>query len=90
MHQFMNWRHSRDLAGGLISNLASHQLDVCAWFLVGVPKSVMASGGNDYFKEREVFDNSMAILEYETPSGTVRAFAQVLGTTAGTGGYYER
>lgn len=90
MHQFMNWRHYRDLAGGPTCHLASHQLDVCAWFLGGVPKTLMASGGNDFFKDREVFDNMMAILEYETATGTVRAFSQVLGTTHGTGGFFER
>jgi hypothetical protein len=63
---------------------------VCAWFLGGVPKSVMAFGGNDYFKDREVFDDIMAILEYETAAGSVRAFSQVLGTTQGNGSYFER
>jgi predicted dehydrogenase len=90
MHQFMNWRHFRNLAGGPFCDLASHQLDVCAWFLGGVPKSLMASGGNDFFKDREVFDDMMAILEYETATGTVRAFSQVLGAAEGYGGYYER
>ena len=90
MHQFMNWRHYRNLAGGPCCHLASHQLDVCAWFLGGIPKTLMASGGNDFFKDREVFDNMMAIIEYETTAGTVRAFSQVLGTTLGRGGYFER
>jgi predicted dehydrogenase len=90
MHQFRNWRHFRDLATGPVCSLASHQLDVCAWFLGGVPKTLMASGGNDFFKDREVFDSAMAILEYETESGIVRAFSQVLGTTEGRGGFFER
>ena len=90
MHQFMNWRHCRDLAGGPICDLASHQLDVCAWFLGGSPKSVMAVGANPYYREREVFDDVMATLQYDTADGPVQVFCQVLGTCQGVGGYFER
>jgi hypothetical protein len=47
----------------------------------------MASGGTDYYKS-EWYDNILSIYEYDTPSGTVRAFYQVLNTT-GHGGFYE-
>ena len=89
MHAFMNWRFYRDLSGGPISDLGAHQIDVFNWFLGCQPKSVFASGGNDYFKEREHFDNVMAIFEYDTPQGVVRAFYQVLTTTSSGGGFYE-
>ncbi len=89
MHQFMNWRTYRDLSGGPISDLGAHQIDIFAWFLGVQPKSVFASGGNDYFKEREQFDNVMAIFDYDTPQGGVRAFYQVLTTTSAGGGYFE-
>ena len=89
MHQFMNWRFYRDLSGGPISDLGAHQIDVFNWFLGATPKSVFASGGNDYFKEREHFDNVMAIFEYDTPQGGVRAFYQVLTTTSSGGGFWE-
>lgn len=89
MHQFMNWRFYRDLSGGPISDLGAHQIDVFNWFLHARPKSVFASGGNDYFKKREHFDNVMAIFEYDTPQGNVRAFYQVLTTTSAGGGFYE-
>ncbi|MGA0853468.1 MAG: Gfo/Idh/MocA family oxidoreductase [Luteolibacter sp.] len=89
MHQFMNWRTYRDLSGGPISDLGAHQIDIFNWFLGGAPKSVFASGGNDYFKTREHFDNVMTIFDYETPQGGVRAFYQVLTTTSAGGGYYE-
>ncbi|MFK7911008.1 MAG: Gfo/Idh/MocA family oxidoreductase [Akkermansiaceae bacterium] len=90
MHQFMNWRFYRDLSGGPISDLGAHQIDVYNWFLGTQPKSVFASGGNDYFKDREHFDNVMAIFEYDTPQGSVRAFYQVLTTTSAGGGFFER
>ena len=89
MHQFMNWRFYRDLSGGPISDLGAHQIDVFGWFLNCKPKSVYASGGNDYFKTREHFDNVMAIFEYDAPQGPVRAFYQVLTTTSAGGGFYE-
>ena len=89
MHQFKNWRFYRALSGGPISDLGAHQIDVFNWFLGAVPKSVVASGGNDYFTEREHFDNVMAIFEYDTPQGGVRAFYQVLTTTSAGGGYWE-
>lgn len=89
MHQFKNWRFYRDLSGGPISDLGAHQIDVFNWFLGARPKSVFASGGNDYFREREHYDNVMAIFEYETPQGNVRAFYQVLTTTSSGGGFYE-
>lgn len=89
MHQFMNWRTYRDLSGGPISDLGAHQIDIFNWFLGVSPKSVFASGGNDYFKTRQHFDNVMTIFDYETPQGGVRAFYQVLTTTSAGGGYYE-
>jgi predicted dehydrogenase len=89
MHKFMNWRLYRDLSGGPISDLGAHQIDIFNWFLGTLPKSVYASGGNDFFKDREHFDNVMAIFDYDTPQGGVRAFYQVLTTTSAGGGYWE-
>jgi len=89
MQQFMNWRTYRDLSGGPISDLGAHQIDIFNWFLGVPPKSVFASGGHDFFKNREHFDNVMAIFDYDTPQGGVRAFYQVLTTTSAGGGYYE-
>jgi len=89
MKQFMNWRTYRDLSGGPISDLGAHQIDIFNWFLGAKPKSVFASGGRDFFKEREHFDNVMAIFDYDTAQGGVRAFYQVLTTTSAGGGYWE-
>jgi predicted dehydrogenase len=89
MHQFMNWRVYRDLSGGPISDLGAHQIDIFNWFLGQAPTRVYASGGNDYFKEREHFDNVMTIFDYALPEGGCRAFYQVLTTTSAGGGYYE-
>ncbi len=87
MHQHRNWRWYRHLSGGPMCDLGSHQVDVFSWILKANPKSVMASGGTDYYKS-EWYDNVMSIYEYDTPAGVVRAYYQVLNTT-GHGGFYE-
>lgn len=89
MHQFRNWRWFKDLSGGPISDLGAHQIDIYNWFLDAYPKSVMASGGADYYPNREWYDNVMVIYEYDTSYGPVRAFYQTLTTTSAGGGYWE-
>jgi predicted dehydrogenase len=88
-HRFLNWRFYKDLSGGPISDLGAHQIDIFNWFFGRSPKSVMASGGRNYFKTREHFDNVMCVFEYDTPEGGARAFYQVLTTTSAGGGYFE-
>ena len=93
MHEFRNWRWFRKLGGGPLVDLGSHQIDVFSWFLGCNPTSVMASGGLDYYKggqwkPRDWYDNVMAVYEYATPAGTVRAYYQVLTTTSARG-YFE-
>ena len=90
MHQFRNWRWFRDLSGGPISDLGAHQIDIFNWFFQSNPSSVIASCGADYYPGREWYDNVMAIFEYATPEGKVRAFYQVLTTTSAGGGYFEQ
>jgi len=90
MERFCNWRWYRKYSGGAMADLGSHQVDVFNWVLRAKPKSVMASGGLDYYKGkgREWYDNVMAIYEYDTAVGPVRGFYQVLNTTS-HGGFYE-
>ncbi len=88
-HRFLNWRLYKALSGGPISDLGAHQIDIFNWFLGVSPKSVMASGGRNFFKDREHFDNVMCVFEYDTPAGGARAFYQVLTTTSAGGGYFE-
>ena len=89
MHQFRNWRWFKALSGGPISDLGAHQIDVFNWFLGVHPQSVIASGGVDYYKNHEHYDNVMCIYEYPLPTGTIRAFYQVQTATSSGGGYYE-
>ncbi|UCE98848.1 MAG: Gfo/Idh/MocA family oxidoreductase [Planctomycetota bacterium] len=90
MEQFRNWRWYKGLGGGPIVDLGSHQIDIYNWFLDANPKSVIAGGGTDYYDKEthQWYDNIMAIYEYETAQGTVRAFYQTI-TTNSSQGYFE-
>lgn len=90
MHQFRNWRWYKGLGGGPIVDLGSHQIDIYSWFLEAQPKSVQASGGTDYYDKdtHEWYDTVMAIYEYQTARGMVRAYYQTQ-TTNSSQGYFE-
>ena len=90
MDQFRNWRWYKGLGGGPIVDLGSHQIDIYNWFLGTNPSYVLASGGLDYHdpKTHEWYDTVMAVYEYETEAGTVRAYYQTQ-TTNGSQGYFE-
>jgi predicted dehydrogenase len=89
MHQFRNWRWFKGLGGGPLSDLGAHQIDIFNWWFGITPRSVMASGGVDYYKTHEWCDNAMVIYEYPFPDGVARAFYQVQTTTSAGGGYFE-
>ena len=74
----LNWRLYRDSSQGLMSELASHQLDVANRLLGGPPKRVIGSGGIDHWRDgREVFDNVFCIYEYEVGDGAGRRTIRV-------------
>ena len=89
MHQFRNWRWFKGLGGGPLvrSRLAP---DRHLQLVDGhTPKSVIASGGLDYYKNHDWYDNAMVIYEYPLAQGVARAFYQVQTTTSAGGGYFE-
>ncbi|MSU49474.1 MAG: Gfo/Idh/MocA family oxidoreductase [Opitutus sp.] len=89
MHQFRNWRWFKKYAGGVVSDLGAHQIDVYNWMLGANPRMCIASGGVDYYKTHEWYDNAIGIYEYPTKEGVVRATYEVLTTTSAGGGYHE-
>lgn len=89
MHEFRNWRWFKRYAGGPMSDLGAHQVDVYNWMLGVNPRMCIASGGVDYYKTHEWYDNAIAIFEYPTKEGVVRATYEVLTTTSAGGGYHE-
>jgi len=86
--KFLNWRWYKKYGGGPIVDLGSHQIDIFEWVFETTPKSVVASGGVDYYPHHEWYDNVMCLYEYDTPHGMARAFYQVQTTTS-HGGYHE-
>ena len=91
MHQFRNWRWFKGLGKGPLSDLGAHQIDIFNWWFGETPSSVVASGGVDYYKTHEWFDNAMVIYEFPQAGGSVaRAFYQVQTTTSAGGGYFEQ
>jgi predicted dehydrogenase len=89
MHQFRNWRWFKGLGGGPLSDLGAHQIDIFNWWFGMTPKSVVASGGLDYYTNHDWYDNAMVIYEYPLSEGVARAFYQVQTTTSAGGGYFE-
>ncbi len=65
------------------------------WMYETTPVSLFAAGGVDYYDgtdgkaKFELPDNVMCTYEYKLPTGTMRAYYQVL-TTTGSQGYYEK
>ncbi len=88
MSEFRNWRLYKKYGGGPMVDLGSHQIDLFGWVYGSNPRSVAASGGRDYYKDWEWYDNVMAIYEFDTPEGPGRALYQVQTTTQ-HGGFYE-
>jgi len=88
MDRFRNWRWYRQFSGGPMADLGSHQVDIFNWFLEATPTGVLASGGRDYYEDRDWYDNVLAIYEYAVAGKTVRGFYQVLNSTS-HGGFYE-
>ncbi len=88
MREFRNWRLFKKFGGGPMVDLGSHQIDLFSWVFGSNPKSVVSSGGIDFYDGWEWYDNVMAIYEFDTPAGVSRAFYQVQTTTQ-HGGFYE-
>lgn len=89
MHQLLNWRWFRKYGGGPICDLGAHQIDMFSWFLNADPKSVIATGGVDFYKNHDWYDNVICVYEYDTADGVARAMYDVV-TTSGSMGYLER
>ncbi len=70
LNQHLNWRLFRDRSGGLMTEFATHQVDIWNWFLGTMPRRVWGSGGTDYWRdERDITDNVALTYEYEVRPG---------------------
>lgn len=62
--ELFNWRLYRKFSGGVMTELASHQLDIVNWFLGSKPRTVMGIGKTDRKDGRTIFDNVDLLYEY--------------------------
>ena len=61
----INWRLYRDSSAGLMTELATHQIQIGNLFFDAVPTRVMGSGSICFWKDgREVYDHVALIYEY--------------------------
>lgn len=66
LEKHINWRLYNDTSGGLMTELATHQVDIANWFLGTPPARVHGFGGIDYWRDgRECNDNVALVYEYE-------------------------
>ncbi|MBM3289161.1 MAG: Gfo/Idh/MocA family oxidoreductase [Candidatus Hydrogenedentes bacterium] len=64
--KMVNWRVYEEYSAGLISELATHHIELVNWVLGMPPTRVMATGGIDYWKDdRDTFDNIVIVFEYD-------------------------
>jgi len=65
----INWRLYKEFSCGLMTELASHQIQVANWALGEFPNKIMGAGSINYWKDgREVHDNVNLVYTY--PGGT--------------------
>ena len=63
--RYWSWRWYWDYAGGLMTDIGAHQLDIVQWLGgVDVPKSVVANGGVYHFKHWETPDVIHGVWDY--------------------------
>ncbi len=61
----INWRLYKEYSCGLMTELASHQIQVANWALGAFPESVSGSGSINYWHDgREVYDNVNLVYRY--------------------------
>lgn len=73
----INWRLYRDSSAGLMTELATHQLQIGSWFLDALPTRVIGSGSICFWKDgREVYDH--VALVYEYPGGRKFIYTSLL------------
>jgi predicted dehydrogenase len=63
--RYWSWRWYWDYAGGLMTDIGAHQLDIVQWLSgADAPKSVATNGGTYYFKHWETPDVVHGVWDY--------------------------
>jgi predicted dehydrogenase len=62
----INWRLYKEYSGGLMTELATHQIQVGNWAMKMIPETIVGMGDIVFWKDgREVYDNVCAIFRYQ-------------------------
>ncbi|MDR2119255.1 MAG: Gfo/Idh/MocA family oxidoreductase [Tannerella sp.] len=73
----INWRLYKQFSGGLMTELATHQLQVGNWAMRMIPDTVTGYGDIVYWKDgREVYDNVSLIYRY--PGGVKMTYESII------------
>jgi len=73
----INWRLYKEYSGGLMTELATHQLQIGTWVLGMIPETVMGFGDIVFWKDgREVYDNISLI--YRFPNGVKMTYDSII------------
>mgnify|MGYP005851311921 CR=1 FL=1 len=73
-----NWKLYREFSGGLIAELAAHQMDVADWMLSEVPERFLGVGSLTWRRDgRDIHDNTSLIVTYP---GDIRHIHTCLST----------
>lgn len=79
LDELVNWRLYTQYSGGLMAELAGHQLDVVNWMLGMTPIRVCGIGGLDWYDwakhGRDVYDNVQCVFEY--PGGLKLIYSSI-------------
>lgn len=82
-----NWRLFREYSGGLVAELASHQIDVADRMLGMTPEAVMGLGSRDFLNDgRDILDNVQLIYKYPKGRRLVWTGIPISSHWAGVGG----
>lgn len=73
----INWRLYKEYSGGLMTELATHQLQIGTWALKTLPDYVMGCGDLEFWKDgRDVYDNVNVIYHYK--NGIMMTFESII------------
>jgi predicted dehydrogenase len=73
----INWRLYNEYSCGLMTELASHQIQIGNWVMQDVPRTIMGTGSITHWKDgREVFDNVSVLYEYQ--NGVKLSFQSII------------
>jgi predicted dehydrogenase len=73
----INWRLYKEYSGGLMTELATHQIQMGTWALRSLPDYIMGTGDIMYWKDgREVYDNVNVIYHY--PNGVKMTYESII------------